>query len=167
MVSGVALHVLATQRGVVQHLLAPLRAGVEHHALAEDRRHERIRLGLVEILVGGTEEELVGLGAGQQDHMLVRQLEPTDVPALVADPLHQPDRVGAELLEMTVFFFAAGDPRHDGGCHESKAFSSSLSCWRSFVVDQRRLGLKLHADYETAPGRFRDERDRPGEIGRP
>ena len=58
---GVTLHVLAAQRGVVQHLRAPLGAGVEHHTLAEDRRHERVRLGLVEILVGGTEEELVGV----------------------------------------------------------------------------------------------------------
>ena len=56
----VALHLLTAQRRVVQHLLAALGAGVEDHALAEDRRHERIRLGLVEILVGRTEEELVG-----------------------------------------------------------------------------------------------------------
>ena len=114
---GVALHLLAAQRGVVQHLLAPLGAGVEHHALAEDRRHERVGLGLVEILVGGAEEELVGLGAGQQDDVLVDQLEPADVAALVADALHQTDRVGAEFLEVAVFFFAAGNPRHDRGGH--------------------------------------------------
>ena len=69
---GVALHVLAAQCGVVQHLGAPLGAGVEHHALAEDRRHERVGLGLVEILVGGAEEELVGLGARQQDRRACR-----------------------------------------------------------------------------------------------
>ena len=45
----VALHLLAAQRRVVQHLLAAFGAGVEHHALAEDRRHERVGLGLVEI----------------------------------------------------------------------------------------------------------------------
>ena len=82
---GVTLHLLAAQRGVVQHLRATLGAGVEHHALAEDRRHERVGLGLVEILVGGPEEELVGLGAGQQDDVLVGQLEPADVAALLAD----------------------------------------------------------------------------------
>ena len=49
--------------------------------------------------------------------MLVDELEPADVTALVADSLHQTDRVGAELFEMTVFFFAAGDARHDSGCH--------------------------------------------------
>ncbi len=125
---GVALHLLAAQRGVVQHLLAPLGAGVEDHALAEDRRHERVGLGLVEILVGGAEEELVGFGARQQDDVLVDQLEPADVTALVADALHQPDRVGAELLEVAVFFFAAGDARHDRCCHESKAFSSTFNC---------------------------------------
>ena len=114
---GVTLHLLAAQRRVVQHLLAPLGAGVEHHALAEDRRHERVGLGLVEILVGGTEEELVGFGAGQQDDVLVDQLEPADVTAFVADALHQPDWVGAELLEMAVLFFAAGNPRHDGSRH--------------------------------------------------
>ena len=122
-----ALHVLAAQRGVVQHLLAPLGAGVEHHALAEDRRHERVGLGLVEILVGGTEEELVGFGAGQQDDVLVGQLEPADVAALLADALHQPDRVGAEFLEVTVLFLAAGNPRHDGGRHDGIPSSPSAS----------------------------------------
>ena len=87
-------------------------AGVEHHTLAEDRRHERVGLGLVEFLVGGTEEELVGVRAGEQDDVLVGQLEPADVAAFVAGPLHQPDRIGAELLQMTVLFFAAGNPRH-------------------------------------------------------
>ena len=104
-----ALHLLAAQRRVVQHLLAALGAGVEHHALAEDRRHERVGLGLVEVLVGGPEEELVGLGAGEQDDVLVGQLEPADVAALLADPLHQADRVGAQLLEVAVLFLAARD----------------------------------------------------------
>ena len=40
--------------------------------------------------------------------MLVDQLEPADVAALVADAFHQSDRVGAELLEVSVLFFAAG-----------------------------------------------------------
>ena len=108
-----ALHLFATQRGVVQHLLAALGAGVEHHALAEDRRHERVRLGLVEILVGGPEEELVRLRSRQEDDVLVDQLEPADVAAFVADPLHEPDGVGPELLEVSVFFLAAGNPRHN------------------------------------------------------
>ena len=112
-----ALHLLTAQRGVVQHLLAPLWACVEHHTFAEDRRHERIGLGLVEILVGRPEEEFIGLRAGQQDHVFVDQLEPTDVPALIADALHQPDRIGAELLEMSVLFLATGNPGHDCGSH--------------------------------------------------
>ena len=103
---GVALHLLAAQRRVVQHLLAPLGAGVEHHALAEDRRHERVGLGLVEILVGGPEEELVGLGAREQDDVFVDELEPADVAAFVADALHQSDRVGPELLEVAVLLLA-------------------------------------------------------------
>ena len=41
--------------------------------------------------------------------MLVDQLEPADVTALLADALHQTDRVGAELLEMAVFFLATRD----------------------------------------------------------
>ena len=49
--------------------------GVEHHALAEDRRHERVRLGLVEVVVGRPEEELVGLRPGQEDDLLVGQPE--------------------------------------------------------------------------------------------
>ena len=107
------LHLLTAQSRVVQHLLAALGAGVEHHALAEDRRHERIGLGLVEILVGGTEEELVGLGAGQEDDGLVDQLEPADVTAFLTNAIHQSDWVGAELLEVSVLFLAAGNAGHD------------------------------------------------------
>src|SRR6185437_2157845 len=132
---GVALHLLAAQRRVVQHLLASFEAGVEYHALAEDRRHERIRRGLVEVFVGGAEEELVGLGARQQDDVLVDELEPADVAAFVADPLHQTDWVGAEFLEMAVLFLAAGHPGHDrGACHCPGIPSSpSASFWRSLV----------------------------------
>ena len=104
-----ALHLLAAQCGVVQHLRPTLGVGVEHHALAEDRRHERVGLGLVELGVAGAEEELVGLRPGQHDDLLVDQLEPADVTALVADAVHQPDGVGAELLEVAVLLFAAGD----------------------------------------------------------
>ena len=118
-----ALHLFTAQRRVVQHLLAAFGAGVEHHALPEDRRHERVGLGLIELGVRRAEEELVRLGAGQQDDVLVDQLEPADVAALVADALHQPDRIGAELLEVSVFFFAAGNPGHDRGGHEFR-FSS-------------------------------------------
>ena len=118
-----ALHLLTAQRRVVQHLLAPLGTGVEDHALAEDRRHERVGLGLVEILVRGTEEELVRLGAGQEDDVLVDQLEPPDVTALLADALHQSDGIGAELLEVSVLFLAAGNPGHCRGGHEFR-FSS-------------------------------------------
>ena len=130
-----ALHLLAAQRGVVQHLFAPLGAGVEHHALAENRRHERIRLGLVEFFVGGAEEEFVGLGAGEEDDVLVDELEPADIAAFIADALHQTDGVGAEFLEVPVFFLAARNPGH--GCcrggHEGIPSSPSASFWRSVL----------------------------------
>ena len=67
---------------------------------------------LIQILVGGAEEEFVGLGAGQQRDMFTGELEPADVAAFVAHPLHQGDRVGPELLQMAVFFLAAGNPRY-------------------------------------------------------
>jgi hypothetical protein len=54
---------------------------VEHHALAEDRRHEGVGGSLVEVLLLGPEEELVGLGAGQQDDVAVGQTELADVAA--------------------------------------------------------------------------------------
>ena len=60
----------------------------------------------------GPEEELVGLRTGQEHHLLAGQLEDADVAALLADPLHQPDRVGAELFEVAVLFFPAGYPRN-------------------------------------------------------
>ena len=128
----VALHLLAAQCGVVQHLRATLGVGVEHHALTEDRRHERVGLGLVELAVAGAEEELVGLRPGQHDDLLVDQLEPADVAALLADAVHQADRVGAELLEVAVLLLAAGDPGHDRCGHDRSRFSSfRMSFWRS------------------------------------
>ena len=86
------------------------RAGVEHHTFAEDRRHKRVGLGLVEIRVGRAEEELVRLGPRQEDDVLVDELKPAHVTALVADALHQTDRVGAELLEVAMFFLATRNP---------------------------------------------------------
>ena len=105
-----AAHVVAAQRGVVQHLLAALGARVEHHALAEDRCHEGVGLGLVEVFVGGPEEELVALGAGQQDHLLAGELEVADIAALITHPLHQSDRVGAELVEVAVLGLSTRNP---------------------------------------------------------
>jgi len=128
----VALHVFAAQRGVVQHLLAALRARVEHHALAEDRCHEWVGLGLVEILIRGPEEELVGFGAGEKDDVLAGELEPADVAALVADPLHQPDRVGAEFLEVSVLLGSAGNPRNLLELLARHDSSGYFSCCRSF-----------------------------------
>ena len=81
---GVALHLLTAQCGVVQHLFAALGIGVEHHPFAEDRRHERIRRRLIEILVAGPEEELVGLRTGQEHHLLAGELEDADVAAFLA-----------------------------------------------------------------------------------
>src|SRR6202030_2829659 len=101
----------------------------------EGRHHERVRLGLVDILVGRAEEELVGLGARQEDDELVDQLGPADVAAFVADPLHQTDWVGSEFLEMAVLFLAAGHPGHDRCCHCPGIPSSpSASFWRSLVI---------------------------------
>ena len=72
---GVAAHELVAQGLVVEHLAPALGRRVEDHALAEDRRHERVGLGLVERLLGGPEEELVGLGPGEQDHVAIGQPE--------------------------------------------------------------------------------------------
>ena len=161
----VALHLLAAQCGVVQHLRSPFGVGVEHHTLAEDRRHERVRLGLIEVAVGGAEEELVGLRAGQHDDLLVDQLEPADVAAFLADAVHQPDRIGAELLEVAVLFFATGDPGHDGGGHFSSA-SSSTELLTFVGGGQRRFGLKLHVRDEAAARGLGDECDGTCQIRR-
>ena len=133
---GVALHLFAAQRRVVQHLLAPFGICVEHHALPENGRHERVRLGLVQIVVRGAEEELVGLGARQQDNLSAGQVEPADVTAFVAHALHQRDRVGAELFEMAVFVIPARDAGDgDGLLAHHSGDSGILSCWRSFGAD--------------------------------
>lgn len=77
---------------------------------------------MIHLLIGGPEEELVGIGSGQQDDVLVGELERTDVTAFVAHPLHQADGIGAELLEMAVFFFAAGHPQNV--FHDSSGYFS-------------------------------------------
>ena len=111
MVDGVAPHELVAQRLVVEHLPPALGGGVEDHTLAEDRGHERIGLGLVEGLFGGPEEELVGLGAGEQHHVAIGQPELAHIAALVAHPAHEADGVAPELLEVPVLALA---PRHLG-----------------------------------------------------
>jgi hypothetical protein len=133
---GVSLHLLAAKRGVVQHLGTALGVGVEHHALTEDRGHERVGLGLVQFAVAGAEEELVGFRAAEQNHLFVGQLEPAHIAALVTDALHQADRVGAELLKVAVFFFATGDALYffEGAAHWFGIPSSPrASFWRSLV----------------------------------
>ena len=72
---GVAAHELVAQGLVVERLPTLLRVGVEHDALAEDRRHERVGLGLVEVLVGRPEEDLVGVGSGEEHDVAVGQAE--------------------------------------------------------------------------------------------
>ncbi len=72
---GVTAHELVAQRLVVEGLAPLLGRGVEHHALAEDRCHERVGLGLVEVLLGCPEEDLVRLRPGEQHHVLVGQPE--------------------------------------------------------------------------------------------
>ena len=104
-----AAHELVPQRLVVEHLAPALGRGVEDHALAEDGRHERVGLGLVEQLLGGPEEPFVGLGPGEQDHVLVGQPELAHVAALGPGPAHEPDGVAPQLLQMAVLVLAARD----------------------------------------------------------
>ena len=129
----VTLHMVTAKRGVVQHLLAAFRAGVEDDTRAEDGRHERVGLRLVQVFIGGAEEEFVRVLTGQQDHVFIGELEGADIPALVTKPAHQADRVGAELLEVPVLFGAAGDaPNFLQWCGASGHGSSGyLSCCRS------------------------------------
>src|SRR3954469_14966935 len=66
--------------------------------------------------------------------MLVDELKPADVTALLADALHQSDWIGAEFLEMSMLFGAAGDPRNFPQLlagHDSSV--SSFSFWRSLT----------------------------------
>ena len=61
--------------------------------------------------VGCSEEGLVGLGAGDQDDVLVGEPEPPDVAALLADPAEQADRVDPHLRQVSG---ATDDLRHVG-----------------------------------------------------
>ena len=95
-----AAHHVAAQRLVPQRLAAALGRGVEDHALAEDRRHERVRLGLVQVLVGGAEEVLVGFGAGQEYYRAAGEVEGADVAALGSDAAHQGNGVASEFFQV-------------------------------------------------------------------
>ena len=96
----VAAHELVAQRLVVEHPAAFLGSGVEDHSLTEHGGHEGIRRCLVELLVRGAEEHLVGLGTGEQHDVLVGKSELADVAALRAHPAHEADRIRAQLLEV-------------------------------------------------------------------
>src|SRR6202022_1699214 len=85
--------------------------------LAEDLRHEQVGLSLIEILISGPKEELAGLRTRQQNDLLVRQMENTEVTALLADAVHQRDRIRPNLLEVSVLFLATGNTGHDCGGH--------------------------------------------------
>ena len=151
---GVAPHELVPQRLVVEHLPTALREGVEDHALAEDGGHERVGLGLVEHLLGGPEEELVGLGPAQQHHVPVGQAELPDVAALGPDPGHEADRVDPQLLEVAVLAASPRDPgrlaKSDIGRHgvppglvgvEWAARCAPVASWSRRFGRDRGLGL--------------------------
>ena len=88
-----AAHELVTQRLVVEHLAPPFRWSVEDDTLTEYRRHERIRLGLVEHLFRSAEVGLVRFWPGEKNHIASCEAELADIPAFGADPLHEADGV--------------------------------------------------------------------------
>ena len=121
---GVAAHELVPQRLVVEHLAAALGRRVEDHALAEDRRHERVGLGLVELLLGRPEEELVGVGPGQQHHVAVGQPELADVAALGPHPL--PSARWGRACSSSRWPFSPSPPDTRGGSRRSVRGASWL-----------------------------------------
>jgi hypothetical protein len=99
---GVAAHELVVQGLIVQRLPPLLRRCIEHDAGSEDRLHERIRLGLIQQLLGGPEEGLVGLRSAHEHDVPVAELELPDGAAFVADAPHEPDGIEPELVEMAL-----------------------------------------------------------------
>ena len=110
--------------------------GVEDDALAEDRRHERVRRRLVERRVGRPEELLVGLGAGDQHDVAVGQPEPADVAALLADPLEQrrsgrpASRRGGRSRRRGTAYETSGIASTVGRAHRSSTGASGLTSTR-------------------------------------
>src|SRR6202034_733719 len=105
---------------------AAFRRGVEHHSLTKDRGHERVRPGLVEVLVRGAEEELVGVRPGQQDDRPPGQVEPAHVAALIPHPAHESYRIAAPLLQVPVCRGAGNEPGLQQG-HDVPPGSASAS----------------------------------------
>jgi hypothetical protein len=85
----------------------PTRRGIEHDARAEDGRHERVGLGLIELLLGSPEVVLVGVGSGQQHDVAVAEGEFAHVAALGPYPLHEADGIDPVLVQVGVFAVAA------------------------------------------------------------
>jgi hypothetical protein len=107
-------HELVPQ-GLVPHgLLALLGGGVEDHALAEDRLHERIGGRLVELLVRSAEERLLGLLPGQEHDPMTREPELADLSALAPQPLHQREGIAAQLQQVAQQRPAAPEDRGRG-----------------------------------------------------
>ena len=93
-------HELVAQRAVAHGLLALLGRGVEDHAGSEDRLHERIGGGLVELLVGRAEERLLRRGSVEHHEPVTREVDLADLAALVVHALQQAQRVAAQLEQM-------------------------------------------------------------------
>ena len=138
----VRAHHLVAQRLVAHRLAALLGRAVEHHAAAEDRRHERIGCGLVVLLLLGAEERLLRGLAREQHDARAGPVHLADLAALVAHAPEQLDRAAAQVEQMAEQRQSAGEPRRRPGAARARG--------RDVTVDQRR-GL-IHG-LRSPPGR--------------
>ncbi len=98
---GVTAHHLVAQRLVLHRLPTLLGVAVEEHTAPEHRRHEGIGGGLVELLLVGPEEGLLGPLTGEQHHPVAGEVHLADLAALAAHAREQLDRVLAQLEQVT------------------------------------------------------------------
>jgi hypothetical protein len=92
-------HAAVLERGQehAELLRRALGGRVVDDALAEDRRHHLVGLVRAELLIGSAEEGLVGRRSGEQEELLVDQLEAGHLAALAAGPVEERDGVASEL----------------------------------------------------------------------
>ena len=95
----------------MQHFASPFRWRVKHDTFTEDRRHEGVRLGLIEERFGGTKEPFVLLRPSHHHHIAPADLEAPDVATFLADTSHQADWISAHLIEVVTVGVA---PAHQG-----------------------------------------------------
>ena len=94
---------------------------------------------LIQLILGGPEEHLVGLRARQQHDRPIGQAELAHAAALRADSTHKADGITAQLLEMTRGSLPTRDPRWLAQIHRTFTVVGKVAKPRTLTEWTRRM----------------------------